>query len=525
MRAAGLLLLLVLPARSVAQASKATRVGFVLGVLGRQARGQEWITRWADDADCILDEDSEAEGGGLRQLDVFCVDDDVVVADDACDADDKPDDTWECLATTVVVDPIEGNDLNDGTAESPLRTLRACITRFGEDHSATRKLPDDDYTQLVCALRDGVYRDEASTPLDGVDHLLVKPLNDGGVVTFDGTDPLWGLEWTKHATLETVVVASAPFMRRPEVIVGGSNLMCANESAIVDGNHDPKAGYGTMSPPCFFWAPEEAWVAGETAFGLNDAVAFYERGEAVDVEGRNLPWFWVDEYRKEIYVDLARAPAEAAGHEGILVRVKNASRQDAFSIGNASHRIHVRDMLFYGTACCGDGPTSEMDSADLRITRSRFLYAPSTGIRLKTTRRTSRGGTPYVNFANNTAEFGEAALFYTVWKSTSGAPRYRRDVVPVTALRLRNLTHCLTSTQVLQGHGQSLTRQLFRLQQLRGAEPVHARQPGPADGGRVQHFIIQRRQGRALQLGAGPPLPPQPRHRLCGNQNFTARSS
>ena len=79
MRAAGLLLLLVLPARSVAQASNAARVGVVLGALGRQARGQEWITRWADDADCIVDEGSEAEGGGLRNLDVFCVDDDVVV--------------------------------------------------------------------------------------------------------------------------------------------------------------------------------------------------------------------------------------------------------------------------------------------------------------------------------------------------------------------------------------------------------------------------------------------------------------
>ena len=48
----------------------------------------------------------EAEGGGLRQLDVFCVDDDVVVADEECDADDKPDGTWECLATTVVVDAV-----------------------------------------------------------------------------------------------------------------------------------------------------------------------------------------------------------------------------------------------------------------------------------------------------------------------------------------------------------------------------------------------------------------------------------
>ena len=94
MRAAGLLLLLVLP-----------------------ARGQEWM-RWADDADCVVDEDSEHEGGGLRQLDVFCVDDDVVVADEECGRRRQADGTWECLATTVVVDPIEGNDLNDGTAEN-----------------------------------------------------------------------------------------------------------------------------------------------------------------------------------------------------------------------------------------------------------------------------------------------------------------------------------------------------------------------------------------------------------------------
>ena len=156
MRAEGVLLLLVLPACSVAQVSNAARVGLVLGALGRHARGQEWITRWADDADCVVDAVSEDADGGLRQLDVFCMDDDVVVADKECDAAARPDDTWECLATTVVVDAVLGDDLNDGTAEQPLRTLRACIKRFGEDHSATRKLPDDDDPQLICALRDGV---------------------------------------------------------------------------------------------------------------------------------------------------------------------------------------------------------------------------------------------------------------------------------------------------------------------------------------------------------------------------------
>ena len=48
----------------------------------------------------------------------------------------------------------------------------------------------------------------------------------------------------------------------------------------------------------------------------------------------------------------------------------------------------------------------------LRLTRSRFLYAPVDGIRLKSTKQTKRGGTPYVKFENNTAEFGEGALYY-----------------------------------------------------------------------------------------------------------------
>ena len=81
------------------------------------------------------------------------------------------------------------------------------------------------------------------------------------------------------------------------------------------------------------------------------------------------------------------------------------------SIDDGCHRIHVRDLYFYGTSCCGAGPAyNSLQSTDLRLTRSRFLYAPVDGIRLKSTKQTKRGGTPYVKFENNTAEFGEGAL-------------------------------------------------------------------------------------------------------------------
>ena len=83
------------------------------------------------------------------------------------------------------------------------------------------------------------------------------------------------------------------------------------------------------------------------------------------------------------------------------------------AIDDGCHRIHVRDLYFYGTSCCGAGPAyNSLQSTDLRLTRSRFLYAPIDGIRLKSTKQTKRGGTPYVKFENNTAEFGEGALYY-----------------------------------------------------------------------------------------------------------------
>ena len=263
------------------------------------ANAASWLTRWADDADCI---------DGVRDLEVLCVDDDLVVDEAECTAT-KPSTTTSCMDTvTIVIDATLGNDENNGTEAFPLRTLRECIQRFGFQYSYNKNEPDEQLRQLVCALKGGIYRDEPSTPLDSADHLLVRPYNEE-LVIFDGTDAFWDVRWARHPTLEDVVTASVPFTRRPEVIVGGHNIMCANESSIVDGNHDPKAGYGTARAPCFAWSPDDAWVLGDAGFALDDAVAVYERGETLD-EDRNVPWFWVDERKGEVHVDTSRSPSQ-----------------------------------------------------------------------------------------------------------------------------------------------------------------------------------------------------------------------
>ena len=134
------------------------------------------------------------------------------------------------------------------------------------------------------------------------------------------------------------------------------------------------------SAPCFVWEPDEAWVSGKAAFAMDDAVAYYENGDASIDPARGLPWFWVDERRGRAYVDEARGPPNAR-----TLRRKNATREDVFVVGDASHRVFVRDVHFYGTACCGSGPsTKSLVSRDLRVSGSRFLYAPPTGVRTST---------------------------------------------------------------------------------------------------------------------------------------------
>ncbi|KAH8049135.1 hypothetical protein JL722_12135 [Aureococcus anophagefferens] len=380
------------PAVSMRRASAA-----VLGVLVADARAA-WLTRWAEvDGDCV---------DGWRRLDVACVEDDVVVDEGLCESEDRPDAFAACSARIVHVDAAAGDDANDGSAASPLATLGACIDKFGVDHSATKWLPEETAEQLVCSLRGGTYDREAGARLDGADHVLVAPASADDVVVFDGTDAVGGVAWVAHASHPGVVVADVAVARRGELLVGGSGLQCANESAVSDGGHAPKLGYGTASAPCFLWEPDEAWVAGGAAFAMDDAVAYYEAGDAA--VNASVPWFWVDERRGRVYVDEARGPPDAK-----TLRRKNATRGDVVVVGDASHRVFVRDAHFYGTGCCGAGPsTKSLVSQDLRVSGSRFLYAPPTGVRLRTTAQSKRGGTPFAAFLNNTVEFSEAALFY-----------------------------------------------------------------------------------------------------------------
>ena len=101
-----------------------------------------------------------------------------------------------------------GDDANNGTEAFPLKTLSACITRFGLKWSSNKNSPNEQLPQLVCALKGGIYKDEPSTPLDSADHLLVRPYDDD-LVIFDGTDPYWD-----------VSVGAAPHARRRDNRVG-----------------------------------------------------------------------------------------------------------------------------------------------------------------------------------------------------------------------------------------------------------------------------------------------------------------
>ena len=263
--------------------------------------------------------------------------------------------------------------------------------------------------------------------------------------------------------------------------MGGSGLMCANESAIVDGNHDPKAGY---------WHGVAAVLllgAGRGVGRWRDCVRPGRRRRLLRT-GRSHRCRRAQSAvvlgRRVSERDLRRSCARSGGFNrprGYSRAVKNASRQDAFSIGNASHRIHVRRHAVLRHELLRRRTHIRMDSADLRITRSRFLYAPVTGIRLGTTRRLSRAARP--TSTSKTTRPSSARL-----PSSTRAPVLGSSATtsPSTASR-------------------------------RGARATPTTRPSGRSSPTTRCCTTATRPG--ISAGRGPPLPPQPRHRLCGNQN------
>ena len=363
------------------------------------AQAAAWQTLW--DGPC-----SDPCGRGTRALQVRCVEDFVEVGEEHC-ASPAPEGVAPCAVTCLHVDPAEGNDGHAGTLERPLRTVAACTAR-GVDLGA-ELLPAASPMaahQLRCLLRAGVYREEAGRPLAGADHIQIEPLGDGAVI-IDGTDEV-DLTFSPHAAHGAAVLVSSPLppgTTRPKLVVGGAALQCANESAVIDGTHLPKRGWATHGVPCFLWDTEAAW---SEPFAAEDAVRFFERGEAKDAAWRverRVPKIWFSEASRVVYF-------RSDGEPPPLVQVKNESRADLLDVGAGANRVFVRGLHFYGAACCGAGPVTMHNSHDLRLERNRFLYAPVSGVRLTTTARNGRGAGSFARIQGNCFEFGEAGLRY-----------------------------------------------------------------------------------------------------------------
>lgn len=242
-------------------------------------RREGWETVWDTECDTLC-------GTGTRVLKVYCMEDFTPVEDSKCPAEVRPADTETCEVECRYVDPVDGDDSAEegGRDQSkPLKTLAKCVG-FAEDRSGDKTTSASDVVSAApvtrCLLAAGVYGSgfAPGTVTNEKDNVVIQPHPSApeGSVIFDGTSILSNLigAWKEHPTLPDVSLLQGlsglheDAKRRPAVIVGGHNIMCAKETAIVDGKHPAKRGWATKSVPCFMWDPIKNWA---TVFSEEDA--------------------------------------------------------------------------------------------------------------------------------------------------------------------------------------------------------------------------------------------------------------
>lgn len=239
-------------------------------------RKNGWETVWESECNVQC-------GVGTRTLNIFCMKDFAAVEDSECSAATRPASSEPCEVDCRHVDPVAGDDAAaEGGRDpaSPLRTLAKCV-EFAQNHGPTfDAVAAAPVTR--CMLAAGVYTDgfAPGSVTNEKDNIVIEPnaAAPEGSVIFDGTDGVTmaslSAAWKDHPSLPDVrIIVGLSSLhrdatRRPAVIVGGHNIMCSKETAIIDGNHPTKKGWATKSVPCFIWDPIASWA---TIFSEDDA--------------------------------------------------------------------------------------------------------------------------------------------------------------------------------------------------------------------------------------------------------------
>jgi hypothetical protein len=160
-----------------------------------------------------------------------------------------------------------------------------------------------------------------------------------------------------------------------------------------------------------------AWSFDGDEDTFDDTVAGAVCKLGFDIPEAVIPDFWLSS-DKRIQV---RSTSGFTIENPPTIRVKNSDRVEAFEITSTNEHVWISGLHFFGTTCCGSGPTAAANSyrnKDVRLLHSHFLYTPRV-VRLFTTASTGRGkGNPLKIVGNTFAFGGMGTVFYKGSAST-----------------------------------------------------------------------------------------------------------